>query len=55
MKVIIIVALCVVAACAIPVDDQKQDAEAPLSVVDLESEAPLNVDSEVFRQKRQWG
>jgi hypothetical protein len=58
MKVLIVFALCVVVACALPVEEtgQNQEADAQLTILEVEPEAPAETtNDELTRAKRHGG
>jgi hypothetical protein len=55
MKVLIIVALCIVAAMAVPIEESNVAAEeAPLTLVELEPASDESLE-DALRVKRQYG
>lgn len=57
MRVFIVVALCVVAAIAVPIDDTQKVAEdeAQITLVELEPEKENESSDDAARVKRQFG
>lgn len=58
MKTFVIIALCIVAALALPVDETQQQVandESPLTIVELEPQDYLEVADDASRVKRHGG